>query len=73
MQLSVMPKKESKLEDAGITDIFVDMARFIQHEICHNLGKFFDTSANFFVIGLGIFSNGRMLNIYLLVSMLMGE
>ena len=40
--MSIIPTTSSRLDDRDIDNICADMARFIQHEICHVAGEYFD-------------------------------
>jgi hypothetical protein len=42
MQMPTIEGSWGQLRDNQITNIFVDMARFILREICHEDGEFFD-------------------------------
>ena len=40
--MATIPTTSSRLDDRDIDNICADMARFIQHEICHVAGEYFD-------------------------------
>ena len=41
-QMATIPTTSSRLDDRDIDNICADMARFIQCEICHVAGEYFD-------------------------------
>ena len=42
MQLTTIDTSWGNLRDKDIENICADLARFLQREICHELGEFFD-------------------------------
>ena len=41
-QVLIIPTTSSRLDDRDIDNICADLARFIQREICHAAGEYFD-------------------------------